>query len=78
MKLIRYCYEESLIRKYKKEIVEEKVNQRNPDFNNKEVSIYKYQRVYYYDRRKQMKKILNEDVDFTFPEINMVANYHNV
>ena len=78
MKLIRYCYEESLIKKYKKEIVEEKVNQRNPDFNNKEVSIYKYQRVYYYDRRKQMKKILNEDVDFTFPEINMVANYHNV
>ena len=57
MKLINNCYERSLIRQYKKEIEDYKLRRQNPNSNEeiKDVEIYKYQRVYYYDRRKAMK-----------------------
>ena len=56
MRLINYCYENRQIRNYKKEIENEKMlKQNNPDNTEiKDVKIYKYQRVYYYDRRKRM------------------------
>ena len=45
------------IKKYKKEIENEKMlKESNKDEEEiKDVEIYKYQRVYYYDRRKRMK-----------------------
>ena len=54
MKLINYCYEMNEIKRYKKEIEEYKIGQQNkiPNEEIKEVEIYKYHRVYYYDRRK--------------------------
>ena len=57
MKLINNCYEISLIRRYKREIEEYKLKKQNPIPNEeiKDVEIYKYQRVYYYDRRQAMK-----------------------
>ena len=56
MRLINYCYENRQIKSYKKEIEAEKMlKQNNPDNTEiKDVKIYKYQRVYYYDRRKRM------------------------
>ena len=63
MKFVRCCYEERQIRNYKKEILEEKMRLGSQDNNTtkkKEVSIYKYQRVYYYDRRKKMEKLEKE------------------
>ena len=74
MRLVRYCYEESLIKKYKKEILEEKSNEGNVDLN-KEVPIYKYQRVYYYDRRKNKKLLGNEENVVTISQINSSSNH---
>ena len=56
MRLINYCYENRQIKSYKKEIEAAKMlKQNNPDNTEiKDVKIYKYQRVYYYDRRKRM------------------------
>jgi magnesium-transporting ATPase (P-type) len=55
MRLINNCYESVQIKNYRKEIEQEKLllqnNQRAPE--TKDVEIYKYQRVYYYDRRKK-------------------------
>ena len=57
MRLINNCYENIQIKKYKKEIENEKrlkgSNKNEEEI--KDVKIYKYQRVYYYDRRKRMK-----------------------
>ena len=65
MRLINNCYENRLIKKYKEEVEQEKLveaqikSTNNPNkINDKEVKIYKYQRIYYYDRRK--KKELKE------------------
>ena len=57
MRLINYCYESLLIRKYRKEIENEITMKHNKIDNNevKDVQIYKYQRVYYHDRRKNRK-----------------------
>ena len=57
MRLINNCYESKQIRNYKKEINNEIILKHNKvdNSNVKDVQIYKYQRVYYYDRRKQMK-----------------------
>ena len=57
MRLINNCYENMQIKKYKKEIENEKMlKESNKDEEEiKDVEIYKYQRVYYYDRRKRMK-----------------------
>ena len=57
MRLINYCYENMQIKKFKKEIESEKaMKQKNADDPEiKDVQIYKYQRVYYYERRKQLK-----------------------
>ena len=56
MRLINYCYENRQIRNFKKEIANEKMLKQNSQDNAeiKDVKIYKYQRVYYYDRRKRM------------------------
>ena len=57
MRLINYCYENMQIKKFKKEIeLEKAMKQKNADDPEiKDVQIYKYQRVYYYERRKQLK-----------------------
>ena len=57
MRLINNCYENIQIKKYKKEIENEKrLKESNKNEEEiKDVKIYKYQRVYYYDRRKRMK-----------------------
>ena len=56
MKLINYCYENREIRRYKQEIEEEKLRKQNREFRPdiKDVAIYKYQRVYYHDRRNRI------------------------
>ena len=56
MKLINNCYELALIRQYKREIEEYNRQKANklPAQVIKDVEIYKYQRVYFYDRRKGM------------------------
>ena len=53
MKLINYCYENREIKRYKEQIEEERLRKINKEFNPeiKDVPIYKYQRVYYHDRR---------------------------
>ena len=55
MKMINHCYEINQIRRYKREIENYKIAKQNPNPTEeiKEVEIYKYQRVYYYDRRKE-------------------------
>ena len=57
MKLINRCYELREIRNYKKEIEEYELQKTNPQTNGeiKEVEMYKYHRVYYYDRREACK-----------------------
>ena len=70
MRLINNCYENKLIKDYKKEVEEEKLieaqykskNEGNK-FNEKEVQIYKYQRIYYYERRKRNTKKEKEKKD---------------
>ena len=56
MRLINNCYENRQIRQYKQEIENEKMlREGNRDKTEiKDVQIYKYQRVYYYDRRMRM------------------------
>jgi hypothetical protein len=56
MKLINYCYERREINQFRKEIENEKMlRASNKDETEiKDVQIYKYQRVYYDDRRKRM------------------------
>ena len=58
MRFINRCYEDRQIRKYKQEIEKEKMLKEGDknDKKIKDVKIYKYQRVYYYDRRKRMKQ----------------------
>jgi hypothetical protein len=58
MRLINYCYENRQIQQYRKEIENEKMlRESNKDETEiKDVEIYKYQRVYYYDRRKRMNQ----------------------
>ena len=56
MRFVNKCYDERIIRKYREEIEKEKMlkesNKDGPKI--KDVKIYKYQRVYYYDRRKRL------------------------
>ena len=57
MRLINYCYENRQIERFKREIENEKMLKQNGKVDGteiKDVPIYKYQRVYYYDRRKRM------------------------
>jgi len=56
MRFINRCYEDRQIRKYKQEIEKEKMLKEGDknDKKIKDVKIYKYQRVYYYDRRKKL------------------------
>ena len=57
MKLVNHCYELSLIRSYKREIEEHNLLKKNrlPNQEIKDYKIYKYQRVYYHERRQAMK-----------------------
>ena len=68
MKFINNCYENKLIRDYKKEVENEKLieaqNNNSNDkgkINEKEVQIFKYQRIYFYDRRKRNEKRMIEN-----------------
>ena len=56
MRLINNCYENRQIKNYKKEIDNELILKQNKvqSTDIKDVQIYKYQRVYYYDRRRNM------------------------
>ena len=63
MKFINICYSNKVIKDYKKEVEEEKIleaqnkaNNKENEHNNKEVQIFKYQRIYYYNRRKRNEK----------------------
>ena len=63
MRLVNNCYEISVIKGYKKEIEENRLQKlnRKPGEEIKDVEIYKYHRVYYYDRRQENKnkKLIN-------------------
>ena len=68
MKFVNYLYAKKVIRDYKKEVEEEKlIEAQNKDrkkeyeLNNKEVQIFKYQRIYFYDRRKRNEKRMIEN-----------------
>ena len=87
MKYVRKCYENKLIKNYKKEVEEEKlieaqnkVSNKEAQINEKEVPIYKYHRIYYYDRRKRRKKREKEDknndvnIYSSSRKINLVSN----
>ena len=62
MKFINNCYEDKLIKDYKREVENEKLieAQNNSSdgekINEKEIQIFKYQRIYYYERRQKLKK----------------------
>ena len=57
MRFVNKCYEERQIRKFRKEIEKEKmIKESNKDETKiKDIKIYKYQRVYYYNRRQKLK-----------------------
>ena len=68
MKFVNRLYAKKVIRDYKREVENEKLIEaqqkaENKEFepNNQEVEIFKYQRIYFYDRRKRNKKKLNEN-----------------
>ena len=68
MKYVNICYSNKVIKNYKKEVEEEKIvdaknkaANKETEYNNKEVQIFKYQRIYYYDRRKKNKQRANEN-----------------
>ena len=70
MRFIRNCYENKVIKDYKKEVEQEKIieaqNRNSNDenkFNDKEVPIYKYQRIYYYERRLKIENKENKKTD---------------
>jgi hypothetical protein len=63
MKYVNKLYAKKVIRDYKKEVEKEKLidaqqkaDNKEYEPNNKEVQIFKYQRIYFYDRRKRNKK----------------------
>jgi len=56
MNFVRKFYEKNEIKNFKMQIKNEKIRkERNEQNINEEVQIYKYNRVYYYDRRKEKK-----------------------
>ena len=68
MKLVNRCYSKKVIKDYKKDVETEKLieaqnkaNKKEFEFNDKEVKIFKYQRIYFYDRRKNNKMKKNGD-----------------
>ena len=68
MKFVNRLYAKKVIRDYKREVENEKLIEaqqkaENKEFepNNQEVEIFKYQRIYFYDRRKRNKKKLKEN-----------------
>ena len=81
MKLVRNCYENKLIKDYKRELEQEKLieaenkaNNKETEFNEKEIQIYKYQRIYYYDRRKRREKKLKEKNN----DVNIYSSTHQI
>ena len=79
MKQIKNYYEKKLINKYRTEILKEKNSTFNQEISSNlkidnEISVYKYQRVYYDDRRKITKKEKNDNrIDNNF-EITISNN----
>ena len=70
MKYINFCYSNKLIKDYKREVEEEKIveaknkaENKETAPNDKEVQIFKYQRIYYYDRRRKNKNRMKENID---------------
>ena len=68
MKFVNNYYGKKLIRDYKKEVEEEKITEaknkaenKESEPNNKEVEIFKYQRIYYYNRRKKNEIKMNNN-----------------
>ena len=57
IKLINYCYDNTKIKIYKKQInYEKKIKQnKNQDINIKEVKLHKHNKIYYFDRRNAKK-----------------------
>ena len=62
MNYVNKLYAKKVIRDYKKEVEKEKLidtqqkaDNKEYEPNNKEVQIFKYQRIYFYDRRKDVK-----------------------
>ena len=87
MKYVNIYYENRLIKNYKREIEDEKIveaknkaENKETEPNNKEVKIFKYQRIYYHDRRKKIEKRMKEnkidDVNIysSTNRINIVSN----
>ena len=80
MKFIRNLYEKKLLKKYRTEILKEQSSIANREITNNmkidnEVPIYKYQRVYYDDRRKIIKKekyknYINDSFEITISNEN--------
>ena len=58
MRLINNCFENRKFKKYKEQIEEERLMNATRELylDAKDVSIYKYNRVYYHDRRKNIKE----------------------
>ena len=70
MKFVNHLYAKKVIRDYKKEVEQEKLieaqqkaENKEYELNNKEVAIFKYQRIYFYDRRKKIEKKAKENVN---------------
>ena len=68
MKFVNHLYAKKVIRDYKKEVEKEKLieaqhkaENKEHEPNNKEVQIFKYQRIYFYDRRKRNEKKIAEN-----------------
>jgi hypothetical protein len=86
MKFVRICYENRVIENYRKDIEEERLieaqnNYNGNAFNEKEAQIYKYQRIYYYERRKKNEKQETQEKQKNINDIktnsNNVANAEN-
>ena len=70
MKFVNHLYAKKVIRDYKKEVEQEKLieaqqkaENKEYESNNKEVAIFKYQRIYFYDRRKKIEKKAKENIN---------------
>ena len=82
MKFVNICYSKKVIRDYKKDVEKEKLieaqnkaNNKEFEFNDKEVEIFKYQRIYFDDRRKKNKMPKQEDKK---DDINIYASTRKI
>ena len=85
MKFVNNYYENRLIKKYKNEIEEEKIvdaknkaENKETEPNKKEVKIYKYQRIYYHDRRKRLEKRMKENNNNNNIDVNIYSSTNKI